>query len=111
MAGSSMSFSYDEGVSGSGFRSRVMRVICDWVSDDATGAGSAPHAVCAADVASQPTDQRSPDLARPECLLVPCQTAVLKVSGRLDLTRWNWPSGFGKLDLVDLAKESSRPKS
>ena len=39
------------------------------------------------------------------------QIAILNVSGSLDLARWIWSNGFGKPDLVDLTKESSRPKS
>ena len=52
-------------------------------------------------------DQSRPYLAKRKCPLYSGQTAVLEVSGRLDLARWIWLSGFGKLDLVDLAKESS----
>lgn len=40
MAGSSMAFTYDDGVDGAGLRSRVRRVIAAWVSDSATGAVS-----------------------------------------------------------------------
>jgi hypothetical protein len=38
MAGSSMTFSYDDGADGIGFRGRFRKVIADWVSDDSTGA-------------------------------------------------------------------------
>lgn len=38
MAGSSMTFTYDDGVGGGGERSQIRKVIADWVSDDATGA-------------------------------------------------------------------------
>lgn len=40
MAGSSMTFTYDDGADGAGIRTRVHRVIASWVSDDATGAVS-----------------------------------------------------------------------
>ncbi len=38
MAGSSMSFTYDDGHDGAGQPGRVRKVICDWTSDDTTGA-------------------------------------------------------------------------
>ena len=38
MAGSSMTFTYDDGVCGAGLRVRQRVVICSWVSDSATGA-------------------------------------------------------------------------
>lgn len=38
MAGSTMTFTYDDGVDGGGCRSRVRKVIIDWLSDDASGA-------------------------------------------------------------------------
>lgn len=38
MAGSSMTFTYVSGVDGGGNRSKMTKVIADWVSDDATGA-------------------------------------------------------------------------
>jgi len=40
MAGSSMTFTYDDGADGGFIRSRVHRVIASWVSDDATGSVS-----------------------------------------------------------------------
>jgi len=40
MAGSSMTFTYDDGADGGFTRTRVHRVIASWVSDDATGAVS-----------------------------------------------------------------------
>jgi hypothetical protein len=41
-AGSSMTFTYDNGVDGDGNANQTIRKItCDWVSDDATGAASA----------------------------------------------------------------------
>jgi hypothetical protein len=40
MAGSSMTFTYDNGISGTGARTRINTVIADWVSDSATGAVS-----------------------------------------------------------------------
>lgn len=38
MAGSSMTFTYDDGVDGAGRRCGVSKVIVDWTSDSATGA-------------------------------------------------------------------------
>jgi len=40
MAGSSMTFTYVNGVDGGGNRSRMTKVVADWVSDDTTGAVS-----------------------------------------------------------------------
>ena len=40
MAGSSMTFEYDEGTDGGGYRHGIRRVIATWLSDDATGAVS-----------------------------------------------------------------------
>lgn len=40
MAGSSMTFTYDDGADGAGLRSRTRRVIVSWLSDDTTGAVS-----------------------------------------------------------------------
>lgn len=40
MAGSSISFTYDDGVDGAGRRCGVSKVIVDWTSDDTTGAVS-----------------------------------------------------------------------
>lgn len=41
MAGSSMTFTYDDGADGAGNRGRIRRIICDWVSDDSAGTASA----------------------------------------------------------------------
>jgi hypothetical protein len=38
MAGSSMTFSYDEGIHHDGSRHSIKKVIVDWTSDDTTGA-------------------------------------------------------------------------
>lgn len=38
MAGSSMTFAYDEGVDGGGYRGVIKKIIIDWTSDDTTGA-------------------------------------------------------------------------
>lgn len=40
MAGSSMTFTYDDGIDGAGHRGGIRKVIVDWTSDDATGAVS-----------------------------------------------------------------------
>lgn len=40
MAGSSMTFTYDEGVDGGGYRGCVRKVLVEWTSDSATGAVS-----------------------------------------------------------------------
>lgn len=40
MAGSSMTFTYDDGADGTGLRGGLRKVIADWVSDDTTGAVS-----------------------------------------------------------------------
>jgi hypothetical protein len=40
MAGSAMTFAYDAGVNGQGFRSRFRVVTCAWTSDSASGAVS-----------------------------------------------------------------------
>lgn len=40
MAGSSMTFSYDEGHDGAGGRGRIKKLIADWVSDDSNGTAS-----------------------------------------------------------------------
>lgn len=41
MAGSSMTFTYDDGYDGIGRACSIRKVIADWVSDDSTGAVSA----------------------------------------------------------------------
>jgi hypothetical protein len=40
MAGSAMTFTYDDGVDGRGTVGRIRKVIVDWTSDDTTGAVS-----------------------------------------------------------------------
>lgn len=40
MAGSAMSFTYDDGADGAGHRAGVRRILIDWTSDDTTGAVS-----------------------------------------------------------------------
>lgn len=40
MAGSSMTFTYDDGIDGAGLPGRIRKIIVDWVSDSATGAVS-----------------------------------------------------------------------
>lgn len=40
MAGSSMTFTYDDGYDGSNRQGAIRKVIADWVSDDSTGAAS-----------------------------------------------------------------------
>lgn len=40
MAGSAMTFTYDDGVDGAGLRCNIRTVIVDWLSDDTTGAVS-----------------------------------------------------------------------
>lgn len=40
MAGSSMTFTYDDGYNGDGKQAGIRRVICTWTSDDSTGAVS-----------------------------------------------------------------------
>lgn len=44
MAGSSMTFSYDDGADYAGERNSIRKVIVDWVSDDSTGAVSGTSA-------------------------------------------------------------------
>lgn len=38
MAGSSMTFTYDDGACGAGLRTRYRTITCSWLSDSATGA-------------------------------------------------------------------------
>lgn len=40
MAGSSMTFTYDDGLTSDGGRGRIKKLIADWVSDDAAGTAS-----------------------------------------------------------------------
>lgn len=40
MAGSSMTFTYDNGADGAGYRGGIRKVICDFVTDDAAGTAS-----------------------------------------------------------------------
>lgn len=40
MAGSSMSFTYDDGADGAGLRGNIRKVIADWTSDDSDGTAS-----------------------------------------------------------------------
>lgn len=40
MAGSAMTFTYDDGVDGAGHRGQIRKIIVDWTSDDTTGAVS-----------------------------------------------------------------------
>lgn len=56
MAGSSMTFAYDDGFDKSGKQNGIRRVICTWTSDDATGAVSGTTAKLVGSLVKAVTD-------------------------------------------------------
>jgi hypothetical protein len=85
MAGSSMTFTYDDGVDGAGKHGGIKKVLIDWTSDDSTGAVSGTTRKIVGTLvkgvtdpgSTAPTDNYDINITDEEGLdvLLPCRTA------------------------------------